>query len=109
MQKCRVIDPAFTWGSARKPETPWERIVAYEMHVRGFTKLHPLVPDADRGTFAGLANPSIPAYLRSLGVTSAQLLPRVNGPRARDERKYQPATSVVLPRPSANWPTGPST
>jgi isoamylase len=75
MQKCRVIDPAFTWGSARKPETPWERTVFYEMHVRGFTKLHPLVPEADRGTFAGLANPNVPAYLRSLGITSAELLP----------------------------------
>jgi isoamylase len=75
MLKCRVIDPAFTWGSARKPETPWERTIIYEMHVKGFTKLHPLVPEADRGTFAGLANHSIPAYLRSLGITSAELLP----------------------------------
>lgn len=75
MQKCRVIDPAFTWGSARKPETPWERTVFYEMHVKGFTKLHLLVPEAERGTFAGLANPNIPTYLRSLGVTSAELLP----------------------------------
>jgi pullulanase/glycogen debranching enzyme len=35
MQKCRVIDPAFTWGSARKPETPWQRTIIYEMHVKG--------------------------------------------------------------------------
>jgi isoamylase len=75
MQKCRVIDPAFTWGLPRKPETPWARTVIYEMHVRGFTKLHLLVPEGERGTFAGLANPPIPAYLRSLGVTSAELLP----------------------------------
>ncbi len=75
MQKCRVIDPAFTWGSARKPETPWERTIVYEMHVKGFTKRHPLVPEADRGTFAGLAHPNVAAYLRSLGVTSAELLP----------------------------------
>jgi isoamylase len=75
VQKCRVIDPAFTWGAARKPETSWERTIFYEMHVKGFTRLHPLVPEAERGTFAGLANPNIPAYLRSLGVTSAELLP----------------------------------
>ncbi|MBI5265294.1 MAG: glycogen debranching protein GlgX [Bradyrhizobium sp.] len=75
VQKCRVIDPAFTWGSARKPEIPWERTIIYEMHVKGFTKLHPLVADPDRGTFSGLANPAIPAYLRSLGITSAELLP----------------------------------
>jgi isoamylase len=75
VQKCRVIDPAFTWGAARKPETSWERTIFYEMHVKGFTRLHPVVPEAERGTFAGLANPNIPAYLRSLGVTSAELLP----------------------------------
>ena len=75
MQKCRVIDPAFTWGRSQKPETPWERTIFYEMHVKGMTKLHPLVPEEDRGTFAGLAHPRIPGYLRSLGITSAELLP----------------------------------
>jgi glycogen operon protein len=75
MQKCRVIDSAFTWGSARKPETPWARTITYEMHVRGFTKLHLLVPEGERGTFSGLAHPEVPAYLRGLGVTSAELLP----------------------------------
>src|ERR1700749_408761 len=75
MQKCRVIDPAFTWGTARKPEIPWERTIIYEMHVKGFTKLNLLVPESERGTFAGLAHSNVPAYLRSLGVTSAELLP----------------------------------
>ncbi|MET0676810.1 MAG: glycogen debranching protein GlgX, partial [Bradyrhizobium sp.] len=75
MLKCRVIDSAFTWGAARKPEIPWERTITYEMHVKGFTKLHPLVPECDRGTFSGLAHSDIPAYLRSLGITSAELLP----------------------------------
>jgi len=73
--KCRVIDPAFTWGHARKPEIAWERTILYELHVKGFTRLHPLVAEDERGTFSGLANPAIPAYLRSLGVTSAELLP----------------------------------
>jgi glycogen operon protein len=75
MLKCRVIDPAFTWGAARKPEIPWERAIIYEMHVKGFTRLHPLVPEDDRGTFSGLANPAVPTYLRALGITSAELLP----------------------------------
>ncbi len=75
MQKCRVIDPAFTWGTSRKPETPWERTIIYEMHVKGFTKLNLLVPESERGTFAGLAHSNVPAYLRSLGITSAELLP----------------------------------
>src|SRR6201985_2188829 len=66
MQKCRVIDQAFTWGTARKPEIPWERTIIYEMHVKGFTKLNLLVPESERGTFAGLAHPNVPTYLRAL-------------------------------------------
>jgi glycogen operon protein len=65
MQKCRVIDPAFTWGSSRKPDTPWEQTVFYEMHVKGFTKLNRLVPEADRGTFAIRKFPRICARLGS--------------------------------------------
>ena len=75
VQKCRVIDPAFTWGRTSKPEIPWEHTIIYEMHVKGFTRNHPLVPELDRGTFAGLSNPHVPAYLRSLGITSAEFLP----------------------------------
>jgi glycogen operon protein len=75
MPKCRVIDAAFTWGPFRKPDTSWARTIIYEMHVKGFTQRHPLIPEADRGTFAGLAHPAIPAYLRSLGITAAELLP----------------------------------
>src|SRR4051812_17465576 len=75
MLKCRVIDPAFAWGASRKPETSWARTIIYEMHVKGFTQRHPLIPESDRGTFAGLSHPAIPAYLRSLGITSVELLP----------------------------------
>ena len=75
MQKCRVIDPAFTWGTSRKPDTPWSQTVFYEMHVKGFTKRHPMIPERDRGTFIGLAHPQVPTYLRSLGITAAELLP----------------------------------
>jgi isoamylase len=75
MLKCRVIDPAFTWGRASRPDVPWERTIVYEMHVKGFTKLDERIPEAERGTFAGLAHEHVPAYLRSLGVTTAELLP----------------------------------
>jgi glycogen operon protein len=75
VQKCRVIDPAFTWGRASKPEIPWERTIIYEMHVKGFTCNHPMVQEGDRGTFAGLSEPHVPAYLSSLGITSAEFLP----------------------------------
>ena len=75
MMKCRVIDPAFTWGPERRPAVPWERTIAYEMHVKGFTKLNPHIPEAERGTFAGLAHSRVANYLRLLGITSAELLP----------------------------------
>ena len=75
MLKCRVIDPAFTWGQERKPAVPWERTIVYEMHVKGFTKLNQHIPAAARGTFAGLAHSRVAEYLRTLGVTSAELLP----------------------------------
>jgi isoamylase len=67
--KCRVIDPAFTWGHDRRPTVPWERTIFYEMHVKGFTKLNSRVPEEERGYFAGLAHAPVAEYLRSLGVT----------------------------------------
>jgi glycogen operon protein len=73
--KCRVIDPAFTWGNERRPSVPWEQTIFYEMHVRGFTMRHGGVPEALRGTFAGLADPHVISYLKTLGITSAELLP----------------------------------
>ncbi len=73
--KCRVIDPAFTWGRVRTPAIPWERTILYETHVRGYTKLHPAVPPELRGTYAGLGQKDVVDYIRSLGVTSVELLP----------------------------------
>ncbi|OJW26122.1 MAG: glycogen debranching enzyme GlgX [Rhodospirillales bacterium 69-11] len=75
MPKGRVIDPAFTWGRERPPSVPWDRTIVYETHVRGFTKLHPLVPEELRGTFSGLGRKEIVDYIKSLGVTSVELLP----------------------------------
>ena len=59
MPKCRVVDPSFTWGRDQRPRVPWERTIFYELHAKGFTKLHPAVPDALRGTFGGLATKEI--------------------------------------------------
>jgi glycogen operon protein len=73
--KCRVVDPAFTWGHDRAPATPWETTVIYEAHVRGFTMRHPAVPERLRGTYAGLRRKEVTDYIRSLGVTAVELLP----------------------------------
>ncbi|MGQ4879732.1 glycogen debranching protein GlgX [Billgrantia sp. LNSP4103-1] len=75
MPRCRVIDPAFTWGRARGIQQPWERTVIYETHVRGFTMRHPSVPESLRGTFSGLMVNEVVDYVRSLGVSTVELLP----------------------------------
>ena len=56
------------------PLDPAARII-YEMHVKGFTRLHPEVPAALRGTYAGLAHPAALAHLLRLGVTTVSLMP----------------------------------
>ena len=75
MPKCRVIDPAFTWGDDAPPRTPWDRMVVYELHPRGFTMKHPAVGRSHRGTFEGLSAPEVVRYLASLGITAVELLP----------------------------------
>ncbi|WP_419730166.1 glycogen debranching protein GlgX [Lichenicola sp.] len=73
--KCRVIDPAFTWGRDRRPKVPWERTIFYETHVRGYTIRHPALRFGQGGTFVGLAAEEVVAHLKDLGVTSIELLP----------------------------------
>ncbi len=75
MPRCRVVDPAFTWGDDRPPRVPWSDTVIYELHVRGFTRLHPQVPPALRGTYAGLATAPVIDHLQRLGVTTVELMP----------------------------------
>ncbi|MBV9013459.1 MAG: glycogen debranching protein GlgX [Pseudonocardiales bacterium] len=58
-----------------RPDVPWEQTVIYELHVRGFTRTHPEVPPAHRGTYLGLAHPAVISYLTGLGVTTVELLP----------------------------------
>ncbi len=70
-----VLDEAFTWGDDRPPQIPWHKTLIYELHVKGFTKLHPDVPEKLRGTYAGLGSDAAIRYLKSLGVTAVELLP----------------------------------
>jgi isoamylase len=73
--RCRVIDPAFTWGDDRPLRTPWDRTVVYETHVHGYTKLHGEVPEELRGTFRGLTDHTVLEYISHLGITAIELLP----------------------------------
>ncbi|MDD4556574.1 MAG: glycogen debranching protein GlgX [Alphaproteobacteria bacterium] len=73
--KSVVVDNAFDWGSDKHPDIPFENSVIYETHTRGYTKLHPKVPDAARGKFLGLTAPAVIKYIKWLGVTAVELLP----------------------------------
>ena len=75
LPKCRVLEPAFTWGNDRAPAIPWHDMVVYEMHVKGFSMRHPEVPEPLRGSYAALASAPAVNYLRSLGITTVELMP----------------------------------
>ena len=70
-----VVNPYFNWDLDRPPRTPYQETVIYEAHVRGLTKLHPAVPEDQRGTYLGLAHPAIIDHLLNLGVTAIELMP----------------------------------
>jgi glycogen operon protein len=75
MQKCTVVNPYFDWAEDHPPSIPLNESIIYELHVKGFTKRHPEIPEALRGTYAGLAaKPSI-QYLKRLGITAVELMP----------------------------------
>jgi len=76
MPKCVVVDPNFNWnGHHGRQAVPWDRTVIYETHLRGYTKLHPAVPEELRGTYKGICQKEVLDYIKSLGVTSVELLP----------------------------------
>jgi glycogen operon protein len=76
MPKCVVVDPGFDWqGEPNRHPVPWDRTIFYETHVKGFTKLHPAVPENLRGTYAGLGQTEVIRHIKDLGVTSVELLP----------------------------------
>ena len=74
--KSVVIDPNFDWRTEfRRRQIPWDHTIVYEMHAKGFTKLHPEIDEKLRGAYAGLASRPVLDYIRSLGVTTVELLP----------------------------------
>ena len=70
-----VCASEFDWDGDRPPGTELQDSIMYELHVKGYTKLHPMVPERLRGTYRGLAQPAVTAHLQRLGVTAVELLP----------------------------------
>src|SRR3954469_9169616 len=75
MPKGVVIEPTFSWGDDRPPNTPWHETIIYEAHVRGLTMLHPDLPAGTAGTYAALADYRVIRYLKQLGITAIELMP----------------------------------
>jgi isoamylase len=70
-----VVDDRFDWGDDRPPAIPYSDTVIYEVHVKGFSRLHGGISEKLRGTYSGLGSPAALDYLRKLGVTAVELLP----------------------------------
>ncbi|MEO8017703.1 MAG: glycogen debranching protein GlgX [Pseudomonadota bacterium] len=75
MPRCRVIDGKFDWEGDRQPAVPWRETFIYELHVKGFTQLHPDVPPEWRGKYLALTVPAVIEHLVELGVTAVELMP----------------------------------
>ncbi|HKU38217.1 MAG TPA: glycogen debranching protein GlgX [Polyangiales bacterium] len=73
--KSVIVSRYFDWGNDRRLDTPWNKTVIYEAHVKGFTMRHPRIPEKIRGTYAGMAHPAAIEHLLKLGVTAVELLP----------------------------------
>ncbi len=72
---CAVVDPSFTWGDDKRPDTPWHKTIIYEAHPKGLTALHPDIDPEIRGTYAAVASEPIIRHLKKLGVTALELMP----------------------------------
>ncbi|MFO7923266.1 MAG: glycogen debranching protein GlgX [Bacteroidales bacterium] len=73
--KCIVIDDVFDWEGDTQLKIPLNKTIKYELHVRGFTKRFPGIPEEIRGTYAGLAHPETIKHLKNLGVNAVELMP----------------------------------
>ncbi len=75
VNKSVVVDTGFDWEDTKRPDIQMHNTIIYELHVKGFTALHPDIPENERGTYKGLASPVVIDYFKNLGVTAIELMP----------------------------------
>ena len=107
--KCVVV--AADAAVVPKPGIPWSETIIYEANVRGYTMRHPDIPEAERGTFRGMRNGQILAYLKALGITTIELLPvhafvDESALVARGLRNYWGYNSISFFAPSGRYAAG---
>jgi isoamylase len=88
-----VINPFFDWANDRPLRIPFHQTVIYEAHVKGMTARHPKIPEDVRGTYSGLAHPTMIKHFKNLGVTAVELMPvhqfvHDSGLTERGQRNY---------------------
>lgn len=75
LPKAVISHDQFDWQGVESPRHSEAQTILYELHVKGFTKLHPDVPASIRGTYLGLCDPAVIRHLQTLGITTVQLMP----------------------------------
>ncbi len=75
MPRCVVHQPHFDWDGDRRLHIPWHETIIYETHVKGLSVNHPDVPSDLRGTYSGMAHPSVIEHFKQLGITAVELMP----------------------------------
>lgn len=73
--KCIVADTDFDWEGDQPLKIPYHNTIIYEAHVKGFTKLHPDIPETIRGSYAAIGHPASIRYLKELGINAIELMP----------------------------------
>ena len=106
--KARIVAAEPDFDAGPKPRTSWRDTLIYELHVKGYTKLSPFIPEAMRGTYAGLASEPALRHLRDLGVTAVELLPIAafaDEPHlvARGLSNYWGYNPIALMAPESRW------
>ncbi len=99
-----VINPFFDWDGDHALRVPYHKSVIYEAHVKGLTQLHPEVPEDQRGTYAGVAHPSVISHLQKLGRHGDRAHAGAPVRQRRDPRKTRGSTTTGATTPSASSP-----